>query len=171
MALMKTSDAGRRFIEDFEALFLQAYDDHDDHIVKPGEPVQGTLTIGYGHTSVAGAPKVYVGMTITKDQADAILSADLASVEVQVAHLVKVPLNQAQFDACVSFEFNTGWLGHPQCSLLRALNAGNYNLADNDFALYDMASGRVLSGLVRRRHGEALMFAGNVAGALAVAAS
>jgi lysozyme len=121
------------------------------------------------HTSAAGPPTVYVGMTITEAEADAILAADLASVEIEVQHLIKVPLNQGQFDALVSFEYNTGWLGHPGCSLTRALNAGNYITADADFGLYDLASGRVLQGLVRRRHGEALMFAGDVQEALAVA--
>src|ERR1700759_3326521 len=106
---MKTSANGRKFIEGFEGLFLQAYDDANDHIVKLGQRVIGTLTIGYGHTSVAGPPKVYVGQVITKDMADAILASDLTAVELEVSHLVKVPLNQNQFDALVSFQFNTGW--------------------------------------------------------------
>ena len=155
---MKTSDVGRQFIEGFEGLFLQAYDDANDHIVLPGQQVIGTLTIGYGHTSAAGPPKVYIGQIIDEPTADAILAADLASVEIEVGHLVKVPLNQNQFDALVSFQFNTGWLGHPGCSLLRALNSGNYQLADEDFMLYDRASGKVLQGLVRRRAAEKAMF-------------
>jgi lysozyme len=156
--LMQTSAAGRKLIEEFEGLILKAYDDHDDHIVKPGEHVYGTLTIGYGHTDAAGPPKVYIGMAIDEPTADAILASDLASVELEVQHLVKVPINQNQFDALVSFQFNTGWLGHPGCSLLRALNAGNYQLADNDFMLYDRASGKVLAGLVRRRAAEKELF-------------
>lgn len=155
---MQTSPAGRKFIESFEGLFLSAYDDANDHIVQPGQPVHGTLTIGYGHTSAAGPPKVYVGQTIDQPTADAILAADLASVEIEVGHLVKVPINQNQFDALVSFQFNTGWLAHPNCSLLRALNTGNYQLAANDFMLYDRASGQVLAGLVRRRAAERTMF-------------
>lgn len=166
---MKTSDDGRALIEAFEGLILKAYDDADDHIVQAGQRVRGTLTIGYGHTSAAGAPKVYVGMAITGDQADAILASDLSGVEIEIAHLVKVPLNQEQFDALVSFQFNTGWLGHPNCSLLKALNASNYKLADQDFAIYDEASGRVLSGLQRRRHAEALLFQGNIEAALKLA--
>jgi lysozyme len=168
---MKTSDTGRQFIEDFEGLILSAYDDNDDHIVKPGQRVYGTLTIGYGHTTAAGAPHVYVGMTITKDEADSILGSDLSGVELEVAHFVKATLNQNQFDALVSFQFNTGWLAHPQCSLLRALNAGNFNLADDDFGLYDEASGKVNQGLVRRRKAEALLFNGQTAAALAEAAA
>jgi lysozyme len=160
---MQTSAAGRKFIEGFEGLFLQAYDDSDDHIVQPGQRVYGTLTIGYGHTSAAGPPKVYIGQTIDQPTADAILAADLASVEIEVGHLIHVPLNQNQFDALVSFQFNTGWLAHPQCSLTRALNAGNYNLADQDFMLYDEASGKVLAGLERRRAAEKAMFTAPVA--------
>jgi lysozyme len=155
---VKTGPKGRALIEGFEGLILEAYDDANDHIVRPGQQVRGTLTIGYGHTSAAGPPRVYVGQIIAADQADAILAADLASVELEVEHLVKVPLNQNQFDALVSFQFNTGWLAHPNCSLLRALNAGNYNLGAADFMLYDMASGHVLSGLVRRRAAEKALF-------------
>lgn len=155
---MKTSQAGLQLIREFEGCFLQAYDDEDDHIVKPGQRVYGTLTIGYGHTSEAGPPRVYVGMEISQEEADAILAADLTSVELEVAHLVKVPLNQNQFDALVSFQFNTGWLSHPHCSLLTALNAGNYQLADNDFTLYDRAQGKVLVGLERRRIAEKNLF-------------
>ena len=156
---MKTGTAGRALIESFEGLILGAYDDADDHIVKPGGHVYGTLTIGYGHTDAAGPPKVYIGQTISREEADAILASDLASVELEVGHLVKVPLNQNQFDALVSFQFNTGWLGHPHCSLLAALNAGNYALADQDFMLYNRAQGRVLAGLTRRRVAEKKLFA------------
>lgn len=155
---MKTSDNGRKFIEGFEGLFLQAYDDTDDHIVHLGQRVYGTLTIGYGHTSDAGPPRVYVGQVITKEVADAILSSDLTAVELEVAHLVKVPINQNQSDALVSFQFNTGWLQHQHCSLLSALNSGNYNLADEDFMLYDRARGKVLDGLSRRRAAEKALF-------------
>lgn len=155
---MRTGPKGLALIESFEGLILSAYDDYNDHIVQPGQLVHGTLTIGYGHTSMAGPPRVYVGQVITDDEANAILAADLASVELEVSHLVKVPLNQNQFDALVSFQFNTGWLAHANCSLLRALNGGNYNLAAADFMLYDRASGKVLAGLVRRRAAERALF-------------
>ncbi len=166
---LKTSDNGRKFIEAFEGLFLSAYDDADDRVVRPGQHIYGTLTIGYGHTSAAGPPKVYAGMTITKQDADAILAADLASVEIEVSHLVKAPLNQNQKDALVSFQYNTGWLGHHHSSLLQTINAGNDELAAQDFMLYDLARGQVLAGLKRRRHGEAAMFRGHVQEALAIA--
>jgi lysozyme len=166
---MKTSANGRKFIETFEGLVLGAYDDANNRILKPGDICHGTLTIGYGHTSAAGPPRVYIGMAITEAEADAILSADLASVEIEVGHLITASLVQYQFDALNSFQYNTGWLARPECSLRRALNAGNYQLADIDFALYDRASGKVEQGLVRRRKAEALMFAGNITAALEAA--
>jgi lysozyme len=155
---MKTSDAGRKLIEKFEGLFLQAYDDATDRVVKPGDRIRGTLTIGYGHTSAAGPPRVYVGQAIEQTMADDILAVDLAGVEIEVNHLVKVALNQNQFDALVSFQFDTGWLGHVHCSLLNSLNAGNYQLADDDFMLYDRAHGVELVGLTRRRAAEKALF-------------
>src|SRR5258706_16388306 len=99
---MKTSPNGRNLIESFEGLILQSYDDYNDHIVNTGDTVHGTLTIGYGHTSVAGPPSVHLGQTLSKDEADQILAADLGRVEQEVNKLVKVPLNQNQYDALVS---------------------------------------------------------------------
>jgi lysozyme len=155
---LKIGSAGLALIKSFEGLFLKAYDDFNDHIVQPGQHVRGTLTIGWGHTTAAGPPKVYVGQEITADEAEAILEADLVSVSLEVSHLVKVPLNQNQFDALDSFQYNTGWLGHPNCSLLHALNSGNYALAESDFMLYDRGNGQVLQGLVRRRKAELELF-------------
>lgn len=168
---MKTSQTGRQLIENFEGLILGAYDDYNDRIVKPGDAVRGTLTIGYGHTSVAGLPRVFAGQKITRAQADQILAADLKKVEDQVTSLVKVPLNQNQFDALISFQFNTGALG--KSSALRLLNAGNYAGAANALLLYNRGNGQVLQGLVRRRNAERDLFlakpsvAGPVAGGAA----
>lgn len=157
---MKTSQAGRQLIERYEGLFLQAYDDANDHIVAPGGQVHGTITIGYGHTSAAGAPSVYAGQSITKMQADDILASDLRAVEADVNRLVKVPLTQNQYDALVSFQFNTGSLG--RSSLLKSLNQGDYKGAANGFMLY--TKGRVggqlvpMAGLTRRRTEEKAIF-------------
>jgi len=73
---MKTSANGRRFIEGWEALVLHAYYDS-----------AGVLSIGFGHTTAAGPPRVYIGMTITNQQGDQILSNDLAGVEYDVNRL------------------------------------------------------------------------------------
>jgi lysozyme len=153
---MKTSDNGRKFIEQFEGLFLKAYDDADDRVVEPGQPIHGTLTIGYGHTDAAGPPQVHPGMEIDEATADRILASDLASVEIEVDHLVKAGLNQNQFDALVSFQFNTGGLG--RSSVLRDINNGNFGSVAADLNMWVRANGQIMRGLVRRRAAEGVLF-------------
>ncbi len=155
---MKTSDNGRKFIEQFEGLILGAYDDFSDRIVVPGQHVYGTLTIGYGHTTPAGLPKVYPGMTVTRPQADDILASDLSAVELDVNHHVKVPINQNQFDALVSFDFNTGALS--RSNVLTCVNHNDFAGVRTALGMWVHSRGRVLSGLVRRRHEEADLFEG-----------
>lgn len=153
---MKTSATGRHLVEQFEGLILGAYDDYNDHIVQPGDTVRGTLTIGYGHTNSAGGPRVSIGQTITKFEADQLLAQDLGRVEADVTRLVKVVLNQNQFDALVSFQYNTGALG--KSSILKSLNAGDYKDAANRLTLYNRGNGQVLAGLTRRREAEKALF-------------
>lgn len=142
---MKTSNWGRKFIERFEGLYLHTYDDGT-----------GVLTIGYGHTTAAGPPSVRKGQTITPEDADKILSSDLARVESDVNRLVKVPLTQNQFDALVSFHFNTGGLG--RSTLLQKLNAGDYASVPTELSKWNRGGGRVMAGLVTRRTEEGKLF-------------
>jgi len=153
---MKTSLNGRKFIESFEGLILQSYDDYNDHIVNEGDTVHGTITIGYGHTTAAGNPSVFLGMRVTREEADQILGQDLGRVEQEINNLVKVPLNQNQFDALVSFHFNTGALGHSSALVL--LNEGKYAEAADHLLLYNKAGNKVLAGLIRRRKAEYELF-------------
>jgi lysozyme len=140
-----TSDAGRKFIEGWEGLYLHTYDDGT-----------GVLTIGYGHTSAAGPPHVYHGMTITAAQADQILASDLAAVELDVNHFVKVPINQNQYDALVSFDFNTGALG--RSNVLRSVNSNRFTEVPADLMMWVRGGGRVMQGLVNRRRAESILF-------------
>ncbi|UGA37973.1 lysozyme [Chromobacterium haemolyticum] len=143
---MKTSAKGITLIQKSEGLRLKAYQDS-----------VGVWTIGYGHTG----PDVKPGMVITQAQADALLARDLERFEAGVARLVKVPLNQNQFDALVCFSFNLG-LGALQGStlLLRLLNAGDYAGAAAQFPRWNKAGGKELPGLTRRRAAEQAMFLG-----------
>jgi lysozyme len=153
---MKTSADGRSFIEAFEGKFLHTYDDGT-----------GVLTIGYGHTSAAGPPPVYHGQTITDAECDSILAADLAAVERNVTAHITIPIVQCQFDALVSFDFNTGALGHS--SIATKINAGNPTAAMSTLLMYDHAGGRQMDGLTRRRQAERLMYVGQVQQALRLA--
>jgi lysozyme len=96
-AVMSASPKGRAFIGIQEGFRACAYRDY-----------VGVLTIGYGHTSMAGAPYVRPGMVVSRAQADQILAGDLKKYEAQVRSVVKVPLSQPQFDALLSFTYNEG---------------------------------------------------------------
>jgi lysozyme len=139
---MKTSDKGVALIKAHEGKRLSSYR-------CPG----GVWTVGYGHTTAAGHPTVVPGMRITEREAEEILRRDLSRFEDRVNKLVKVPLTQGQFDALVSFDFNTGALH--SSSLLKKLNAGNHAAVPAQFMRWTKGGGRELPGLVRRRRDEA----------------
>lgn len=144
---MRINSAGLAIIKDREGLRLTAYRDSG-----------GVLTIGYGHTSAAGAPAVKAGMTITKAEAETILSRDVAWAERAVAELVKVPLTENQFSALVSFTFNLGPDQVWDSTLLRKLNAGDYAGAAAQFDRWIYDNGKPQPGLVTRRRMERALF-------------
>jgi len=148
---MQTSPAGRTAIARREGNVLTAYTDS-----------VGVLTIGVGHTSVAGPPKVTRGLKITAAQSDQILARDLASVEKSVSSAVKVPLNQNEFDALVSLVFNIGAGGFKGSSVLKNLNAGNRAAAADSMLAWNKGTvgGKkvVLKGLATRRTDERAQF-------------
>ncbi|MCJ2030709.1 lysozyme [Methylobacterium sp. J-043] len=104
-------------------------------------------------------------MRITQAEADDILARDLVRFEDAVARLVRVPVTQNQFDALVSFAFNLGEGNLGSSTLLKKLNAGDYDGAADQFARWNKAKGKVLTGLTRRRAAEADLFRRPVAGA------
>ena len=115
----------------------------------------GILTIGYGHTSAAGAPEVHDGMTITQDEAESILKNDLVKYEQPVANMVKVPLEQNQFDVLVDFAYNAGVGALKTSTLLKKVNAGDFDALPDELMKWTKGGGKVLPGLVRRRQAEA----------------
>ena len=114
----------------------------------------GILTIGYGHTSAAGDPEVHDGMTITQQQAEDILKADLVKYEQPVAAMVKVDLEQNQFDVLVDFAYNAGVGALKTSSLLKKVNAGDFAAVPDELMKWTKGGGKVLPGLVRRRQAE-----------------
>ncbi|MBS0124994.1 glycoside hydrolase family protein [Thetidibacter halocola] len=156
------SDRGVDFIKAHEGFRGELYND----------PV-GHCTVGYGHLLHRGncdgrASEQPYTDGISAAQATELLRSDLHQFERAVNEAVTVRLNQHQFDALVSFTFNvgigrstapgregTGFLGS---TLLRRLNAGEYDAVPSELARWNKASGRVLPGLTRRRAAEGRMF-------------
>ena len=142
---MKTSLKGILAIINEEALVLSTYRD-----------AAGVLTIGVGHTAAAGGMAPKLGNRITIEQAIALLAADLAKFERRVSAAVKRTLAQHEFDALVSFDFNTGAIagGTVDDKLAR----GDIDGAMATLQQYERAAGRKLAGLDRRRDNEEAMF-------------
>ena len=61
------------------------------------------------------------------DRAIAVFRDDLVGYETRVSEAIKVPLKQHEFDALVSFDFNTG--GIYRAKLTKAINAGEPDAA------------------------------------------
>ena len=107
-------------------------------------------TIGYGHTSAAGNPVVTDGMTITQKQCDDILRSDLVKYETAVHNMVQQPLNQHQFDVLVDFAYNAGIGALQKSSLLKKVNAAQFDDVPAELAKWTKNKGKVLPGLVKR---------------------
>jgi lysozyme len=114
----------------------------------------GILTIGYGHTSAAGAPEVTEGMTISQADADRILAADMVKFEDDVNALVKVELTQHQYDVLVDFCYNAGKGNLASSTLLKCVNAKQFDKVPAELQKWTRGGGKVLPGLVRRRNAE-----------------
>jgi len=121
----------------------------------------GVPTIGYGSTHYANGIAVTLhDSSITKDQAISLMLDTLINYVSAVNRFVHVPLNQNQFDALVDFSYNAGIGALQTSTLLKLLNAHDYNGASNEFGKWVHADGKVLNGLVVRRELERKLFLG-----------
>ena len=99
-----------------------------------------------------------MGQKITAAEAELLLTVDLSRFEIGVSKLVKVFLNQNQFDALVCFSFNLGLGSLGGSTLLKKLNLGDYTGASLEFPKWTHAGGVILPGLVKRRAAEKALF-------------
>ena len=143
----KTATRGIELIKEFEGCRLTAY-----------KCPAGVLTIGYGHTGTVDGKAVASGMTITAAKATELLRADLAKFEAAVNSYVTAPITQNMFDALVSFTYNCGAGALKSSTLLKKLNARDYDGAAAEFPKWNKVGGKVLNGLVRRRAREQQLF-------------
>lgn len=145
---MTVSPKGIALIKSLEGCRLKAYLD-----------TAGVPTIGYGETL-----NVKMGMTITQEQAERMFAARIKDFATGVAALLKVPVNQNQFDALVSFTYNEGLHRLRGSTLLKLLNAGDPIRAAAEFPKWDKDTDpktkalKVNPGLVKRRAAEKALF-------------
>lgn len=131
----------------------------------------GNPTVGYGHVVSYRADSAAVkaaklkafeakyGKRLTVSEAAALLKADLAAkYELAVRSAVKVPLTQNQYDAIVSASYNVGTGFVEGTTFIKKLNNGDYKGAADEFLRWDMANGKHVPGLTRRRKAERELF-------------
>jgi len=120
---MKVSDKGLLEICEHEGIVPTVYLDSVN-----------VKTFGVGHTAAAGAPDPAVmsmemptGAALDEaiDSAIRLFGTDVEKYAARVRKAIKVPLKQHQFDALVSFDFNTG--GIHRANLTKQINAGDFS--------------------------------------------
>lgn len=148
---MKIGNNGIKLIKNFEGLELKAYYD-----------IAGVLTIGYGWTNKINGKDIYPGMTITEQEAERLLRCGLVKYEEGVNSMLKVKVNQNQYDALVSFAYNLGVSALRNSTLMKKLNAGDFAGASDEFPKWNRATingiKKSVAGLTRRRLAEQYLF-------------
>ena len=148
---MKTSQRGIDIIKRWEGVKLVAY------FCPANVP-----TIGVGHTRTVSRADVHAQRRITVEEAERLLSEDLATFERGVLRLCTLPPNQNQFDAFVSLAFNIGLGAFERSTALRRHNEGDFDAAAGAIEMWNRATvnGKrvVLRGLVARRADEKALY-------------
>ena len=118
---MKMSNQGLAELAGHEGIVTSRYKDS-----------VGIWTVGVGHTAAAGPPNPATDKrTYSVPELVELFRKDVAKYEADVLRAVKVRLSQTQFDALVSFHYNTGAIAKAKLTTL--LNAGDYAAAANGF--------------------------------------
>lgn len=113
-------------------------------------PVPGDVpTIGFGTTE-----NVRIGDTTTPPKALQRALADVSKYEGAIKKCVTVPLTQNEYDAYVDLAYNIGTSAFCGSTLVKKLNAGDYEGACNEILKWDKFKGKPLRGLTLRRQKE-----------------
>jgi GH24 family phage-related lysozyme (muramidase) len=148
----RTGPEGLALIKQFEGCARKRPDGRFEAYPDPGTGGD-PWTIGWGATG----PDVNPDTVWTQAECDARLEADLVRFAAEVAReLGDSRTSQQQFDALVSFHYNTGAIG--RATLTRLHKAGDHGGAAAEFGKWVHAGGRRLAGLVRRREAEAALY-------------
>lgn len=139
---MEISDKGLKQIAEFEGLRTKAY-----------KCKAGVWTIGVGHTN-----GVNPGDIITEEKAMELFKKDIKVSVHNVNKLVKVKLEQYQFDMLVSFVFNFGAGAFADSTLLKKLNLGDFKGAVAEFPKWKYIKKVPDKGLLNRRMTEKKIF-------------
>ncbi|MFB5745086.1 lysozyme [Cedecea sp. S5-13] len=113
----------------------------------PYYDVAGVLTVCYGHTG----DDIIKSKKYTEAECQAMLDKDMLPFARSVERSVKVPVDEYQKAALISFSYNVGVRAFERSSVLRHLNAGNYKVACDGLRAWVWAGGKQWQGLINRR--------------------
>ena len=145
-------DAAVQLAESFEGFSAEPY---RDTLAKP--PV---WTIGFGSTRVGGwgDPVNADTPAVTRDEAQTWMARELQVALGVLAQTTSVPLTYQEAGAILDFIYNLGVGAFESSTLLRKVNAGDFEGAAQEFDRWDHAGGVVCAGLLRRRQAETDLF-------------
>jgi lysozyme len=123
---------------------------HEGYSDRPIIPVPGdVLTIGFGTTEgVKPTDKT------TPVKALQRAMADIQKFEGALKQCVKVPLHQHEYDTYINFSYNVGSNAFCNSTLVKKLNAEDYEGACKELLRWNRVKGRVVDGLSNRRQKE-----------------
>lgn len=123
---------------------------HEGYSDKAYTPVPGDVpTLGFGSTE-----GVKLGDTTTPVKALARALQDIQKYEGALKKCVKVPLHQYEYDAMIEISYNIGQTAFCNSTIVKRVNAGDYQGACDAFLMWNKFRGRELAGLTRRREAE-----------------
>jgi len=124
----------------------------------------GAWELGWGCTYYPDSSPVKQGDTIDASFAPVMLEHAVKVTEDAVKRLVKVPLNQNQFDGLCGFVYNVGEANAATSTVIRETNAMRLEDAAAAFGMWVFATKagykQALRGLLRRRYAEACTYLG-----------
>lgn len=121
------------------------------------DPVK-ILTSCTGHTG----KELILGQTFTDEQCTDQLIKDIQVHDRQLMSLVRVPINDYEHAAYLSFVFNKCVGNLAKSTMLGKLNAGNHAGACEELLRWVYADGKKLKGLERRAQAERAMCVGKI---------
>ena len=151
---MNPSPACSALVQQFEGCAKKRPDGTIEAYPDPGSGGD-PWTIGWGSTG----PDIKKGTVWTQKQCDDRFSEHLGEFARKVEGLLGgAPTTQAQFDAMVSFAYNVGPGNLASSTLLKKHKAKDYAGAAAEFAKWNKAAGKVMTGLTRRRAAESALY-------------